>query len=200
MAHEATQNLVSIMKFKNWFEQQEKLLIIIRGIAGSGKSTEVDKLLKEFGVPREGHVFSTDDLISSDAEEYKSKIQKAIEGGYFAPMMFKLHKTNQERAIEAMRLGVSPIIIDNQNINRKEIEPYAQAGVIYDYEIRFVEPSSEHWQRIAPLLYNKKYNDNRIKFAALKLAAKNRHGVPYQKIYDNLKKFDPNLKPEDFAK
>lgn len=170
----------------------------MRSPPGAGKSFEVNKLLKQFGVPREGHVFSTDDQLDKLEGGYLAGVKKAIEGGYFSNMMFKFHKLNQEAAMSAMKNGITPIIIDNTNITKKEMQPYVEGGVAYGYEVRFIEPSSEHWQKISPLLQNKAFNDNRIRFAALKLAKKNQHEVPYETIYDMLKKWHVNPKIEDF--
>lgn len=181
-----------------WLETANKVLIIIRGVSGSGKSFEVQKLLTQFRVPQEGHVFSTDDYLDKLEGGYVAGVKRAIDEGYWDKMIYKFHKMNQERSIEAMQRGISPIIIDNTNLTRKDIYPYVEAGIIYNYEIRFVEPSSEHWKKISPLLSDKTANDNRIKFAALRLANKNKHGVPYSSIYKMLKKYEPDIKPEDF--
>jgi predicted kinase len=149
-----------------------KQLIILRGPPGSGKSFEVKKILQKYGIQ--------------------------AEGGYFSPMMYKFHMLNQERAVAAMVKGVDPIIIDNMNLDKKAMQPYVQAGLVHDYNVEFVEPSSDHWQRVAPLLQNKKLNAEQIKWAAHNLSKKNQHGVPFNSILRFLKQWHVNPKVEDF--
>lgn len=175
-----------------------KILIMMRGPPGSGKSFEVKKVLEKYQIPYEGHVFSTDEYLEKAKDGYIETIKKAIEGGYFAPMMYKFHMLNQERAIAAMEKGVNPIIIDNMNLDKKSMQPYIQAGLVHDYHIEFVEPSSEHWRRVAPLLQNKELNAEQIKWAAHNLSKKNQHGVPFDSILKFLKQWQVNPKVEDF--
>jgi adenylate kinase family enzyme len=176
----------------------DKILYIMRGPPGSGKSFEVNKILQKYGIQSEGHVFSTDEYLEKSKDGYKETIKKAIAGGYFAPMMYKFHMLNQERAFKAIEQGVTPIIIDNMNLDNTSMKPYVQAGLVHDYKIEFVEPSSEHWGRIAPLLQNKKLNAEQIKWAAHNLSKKNSHDVPFDSILKFLKKWQINPKVEDF--
>lgn len=184
--------------FKNFMENKEKILIIMRAPPGAGKSFEVDKILKEMGVPKERHVFSTDEFFEKSPDGYIETFRKAKEGGYLGQLLSKYHKMNQERAIEAMSQDVSPIIIDNTNVDLKSMRNYVESGITYGYKIEFKEPSSEHWQNIAPLLMDKNTNAERLKFAALKLANKNQHGVPYEAIQNMFNKWHVNPKVDDF--
>jgi predicted kinase len=171
------------MNFRTFLEtSNEKVLIIMRALPGAGKSFEVNKILKEKGVSKKGHVFSTDEFFDKSPDGYKETFRKAIEGGYVSELLTKYHKMNEERAKKAMSEGVSPIIIDNVNADLQSMQPYIDAGTIYGYKIVFREPSSPHWQRISPLLKNKEANAEKLKMAALELAAKNQHDVPYESI------------------
>jgi predicted kinase len=106
---------------------QIKVLIIMRGVSGSGKSTMARKIAEDRG----GIIFSTDDFFER-------------EGRYeFDPKMLpSYHAKNQARAEAAMSDGVSPIIIDNTNTQAWEMKPYVEAAVKHGYEVEIVEPGS----------------------------------------------------------
>lgn len=111
----------------------KKKLIVMRGVSGSGKSTMARKIAAERG----GVIFSTDDFFEK-------------EGGYsFDPKALPgNHAKNQSRAEEAMKAGVSPIIIDNTNTEAWEMRPYVQAAVDNGYEVEIVEPGSEGFPEV----------------------------------------------------
>ena len=105
----------------------QRVLVIMRGVSGSGKSTMARKIAEERG----GVIFSTDDYFER-------------EGRYeFDPKMLpSYHAKNQARAEAAMARGVSPIIIDNTNTQAWEMKPYVEAAKRHGYEVEIVEPGS----------------------------------------------------------
>jgi predicted kinase len=138
-----------------------KTLYIMRGLSGSGKSTLAKELVGE------GLIFSTDDLFIEKGE-YK-----------FNPGKLGVnHKQNQVNAIEAMKDGISPIVIDNTHTQSWEAKPYVKAGVEHGYEIRFAEPETE-WA-----------------FDADQLASKNTHGVPKVAIERMLARWEQEMTVE----
>lgn len=104
-----------------------RTLIIMRGVSGSGKSTTARRIASDRG----GVIFSTDDFFEKD-------------GRYvFDPRMLPTnHRMNQERAEDAMRAGISPIIIDNTNTEAWEMKPYVRSAIENGYEVEIVEPGS----------------------------------------------------------
>lgn len=139
----------------------DKILYIMRGLSGSGKST----LAKELGV--EGQIFSTDDLFIENGE-YK-----------FNPGKLGInHKANQQRAIQAMIEGKTPIVIDNTHTQSWEAKPYVEAGICHGYEIRFAQPETD-WA-----------------FDPEQLASKNTHGVPKVAIERMLARWEENMTVE----
>ena len=114
----------------NWYRKgqkmkYEKTLIICRGVSGSGKST----LAQELG--KGGVVLSSDDFFTTPTGEYVFDVSK----------LRAAHDWNQKRAEDAMRNGVSPIVIDNTNTTAKEIFVYVKLGKTYGYDIKFAEPN-----------------------------------------------------------
>ncbi len=105
-----------------------KILYIMRGVTGSGKSTKGNELVGETGA-----IFSTDDYFVNKATgAYEFAFVKLTEA----------HLWNQNRAMMAMIQGVSPVVVDNTNTQAWEAKPYVQAGVLLGYEVVIVEPST----------------------------------------------------------
>lgn len=114
--------------FKKWFieSNNQKNLIIMRGISGSGKSTLAKQEVGENGV-----IFSTDDFFMKNGM-YK-----------FNPKMIsKNHELNQKRTEEAMIREITPIIIDNTNLQAWEAKPYVELADKYNYNIKILEVPS----------------------------------------------------------
>ena len=110
-------------KFTNWLENKEnKQLILMRGISGSGKSTVAKKLVGN------GKIFSTDDFFMQDGK-YNFDVSKI---GHY-------HKLNQERTEEAMKNGISPIVIDNTMTQAWEGAEYVKLADKYGYSVKIEE-------------------------------------------------------------
>jgi predicted kinase len=138
------------------FAQQEKVMIILRGISGAGKSTKA----KELG--QGGVVLSTDDFWMENGE-YKFDVSR----------LGIAHKWNQNRALKALQEGISPIVIDNTSTTAWEMNFYAKAAVQYGYQVRIEEPDSPQWKgRMHPNMTEQEKND-----LAQELAKRNSHGV-----------------------
>lgn len=104
------------VKEKHWImdlietriKRQEKLLIIMRGVPGSGKSYLAHQL-KGNGV-----VFSTDDYFINYQGQYL----------FDRNQLGEAHEWNQKRANEALKSGTNPVVIDNTNLEAWEMQPY----------------------------------------------------------------------------
>ena len=154
------------ISFKRWLEDRtDKVLYIMRGLSGSGKST----LARKLGAG--GVVYSTDDFFMQDGE-YQFDSAKLGE----------FHKANLRRAVEAMRQGISPIVIDNTHVQAWEAKPYVEAGQKYGYHIEFKQPETD-WA-----------------FDAEELAKRNSHGTPLSGIRDMLKMWEPNINVDSVLK
>jgi len=114
-----------IQMLENRFEDKivaKKQIILLRGVSGGGKST-IAKTLVESGV-----VFSTDDFFMKD-DKYEFDPKK----------LSSHHESNVLRTENAMKKDVSPIVIDNTNINAWEMKPYVSLADKYGYEIKIAE-------------------------------------------------------------
>ena len=97
-------------------------------------------------------------------------------------MISYAHQWNQIRAEDAMKKGVSPIVIDNTNVEAWEAKPYVEKGLQYGYDIKIAEP------------------DTPWKFNAEELAKRNKHGVPKEVIEEMIEKWEPDITVEDILK
>jgi hypothetical protein len=112
----------------------------------------------------QGVIHSTDDVISSSGD-YREFFAKMIANKDFSQLS-KVHAQNLNDAIKSMKNGITPVIIDNTNIKANEPKAYVIAALKLGYD------------------------DNNIKFVdigtagveAKKLAIRNTHGVPLEKI------------------
>jgi len=128
----------------------KKIMYILRGACGSGKSTLSASLL----AGTEGMSFSTDDFFMKS-------------GNYeFEPLdISKAHKWNLKRTTEACQKAISPIVVDNTNTQRWEAKPYVEAGLRYRYVIEVKEPDTP-WRRDAVELT--KRNTHNVPFENIK--------------------------------
>uniref|UniRef100_A0A6V7L1S7 Smr domain-containing protein n=1 Tax=Bracon brevicornis TaxID=1563983 RepID=A0A6V7L1S7_9HYME len=148
-----------------------KILILLRGLPGSGKSHLSRQLIaNNVSDPcPDNFTFSTDD--------YFIKLGRGVYQ-FDARKLEEAHVFNQTRVFTAMRKGLTPIIIDNTNTQAWEMRPYAAKAVEYGYIVETLEPNT-------PWAFNPK-----------ELAKKNVHGVPRNKIEAMLDRFEHGITGE----
>ncbi|XP_022787589.1 uncharacterized protein LOC111327618 isoform X3 [Stylophora pistillata] len=105
---------------------QRKLLILMRGLPGSGKTFLAQKLKGPRGV-----VLSTDDYF------YRNH-RYEFDGSFLG----EAHEWNRSRAKTALESQWSPLIIDNTNTQSWEMKPYVSMALKYGYHIKIVEPNT----------------------------------------------------------
>ncbi|XP_042534033.1 NEDD4-binding protein 2 isoform X1 [Dipodomys spectabilis] len=126
------------------------ILVLLRGLPGSGKSFLARTLQED---NPSGVILSTDDYFYINGQ-YQFDIKYLGEA----------HEWNQNRAKEAFEKKVSPIIIDNTNLQAWEMKPYVALSQKHKYKVLFREP------------------DTWWKFKPKELARRNIHGVSKEKI------------------
>lgn len=147
-----------------------RLMIMLRGPPGSGKSYLAKKLLSESGIDHsrhKNHVFSSDDFF----------IQNNVY--VFDPnLLSQAHMFNQRNVLTATRKQVSPIIVDNTNTQAWEMRVYADLAVSAGYDLEIVEPSN--WWL----------------FKESELSKRNVHGVPKAKIRNMIERYEKHITPK----
>lgn len=99
-----------------------KIAYIMRGVAGSGKSTRARELVGKNGI-----IHSTDDY--------------SMEGGRYnrdASLLGKYHHWNLIAFSESLDQGLPVVICDNTNSHRWEFQPYIDAAVKRGYRVEIV--------------------------------------------------------------
>lgn len=136
----------------------DQILNIMRGIPGSGKSTEAAKRVGN------GIIHSTDTLIEK-AMNYRDFFADMAATGDYKPLN-RMHSLNLTNSINSMKAGITPIIIDNTNIKHADAKSYVVAALTMGYadeNIHFVDVGTAG-------------------LTAEELAERNTHGVPLDKI------------------
>uniref|UniRef100_A0A3Q2I651 NEDD4 binding protein 2 n=1 Tax=Equus caballus TaxID=9796 RepID=A0A3Q2I651_HORSE len=126
------------------------VLVLLRGLPGSGKSFLARTLQED---NPNGVILSTDDYFYINGQ-YQFDVKYLGEA----------HEWNQNRAKEAFEKKISPIIIDNTNLQAWEMKPYVALSQKYKYKVLFREP------------------DTWWKFKPKELARRNIHGISKEKI------------------
>ncbi|NXU83107.1 N4BP2 protein, partial [Xiphorhynchus elegans] len=135
-----------------------QVLVLLRGVPGSGKSYLARNLLED---NPGGIILSTDDYFYKHGQYH-----------YDPNCLGEAHDWNRKRAKEAFERGISPIIIDNTNIQAWEMKPYVTLAQQFKYKVMFREP------------------DTWWKFKPKELERRNIHGVSKEKIKRMLERYE----------
>ncbi|NWX65484.1 N4BP2 protein, partial [Promerops cafer] len=135
-----------------------EVLVLLRGVPGSGKSYLARNLLED---NPGGIILSTDDYFYKHGQYH-----------YDPDCLGEAHDWNRKRAKEAFEMRISPIIIDNTNIQAWEMKPYVTLAQQFKYKVVFREP------------------DTWWKFKPKELERRNIHGVSKEKIKRMLERYE----------
>ncbi|XP_053920712.1 NEDD4-binding protein 2 isoform X2 [Cuculus canorus] len=138
-----------------------QVLVLLRGVPGSGKSYLARTLLED---NPGGIILSTDDYFYKHGQYH-----------YDPDCLGEAHDWNRKRAKEAFEMRITPIIIDNTNIQAWEMKPYVTLAQQFKYKIMFREPDT--WWKSKPR----------------ELERRNIHGVSKEKIKRMLERYEPCL-------
>lgn len=126
-------------------------------MTGAGKSTKAKQLVGN------GVTHSTDDVLEAMGD-YREIFNKMIASGNFSELS-KAHGTNLTNAVESMKSGVSPVVIDNTCLRVRELSDYVKAAL----ELGYADA-------------NIMVEDVDTNLTAEELTKRNTHGVPLDKI------------------
>lgn len=140
--------------FPNTSPCVEKVMYIVRGLPGSGKSTFCRNMVHKItGMPLEtsrqngnvvlnnrnihalnSYIMSTDSFFTTIGQD------GAINYNFDPKLLKKYHELNKQRTQFQLQLGVTPLFIDNTNIKLEEITPYIEMATQAKYKVVVVEP------------------------------------------------------------
>ncbi|CAF1278743.1 unnamed protein product, partial [Adineta ricciae] len=141
--------------------RKTKVMFLMRGLPGSGKSTLVNILKR---------IYSQSFVICS-ADNYFLDSQGVY--NFNRDKIGEAHRVCQEHAEDACKNNVLAVIIDNTNIRMDECRPYFQKASTYGYIVIIVEPRT-NWKRDANILN-----------------IRNTHQVPADVIEGRLRQYTP---------
>jgi hypothetical protein len=180
----------------DWMKHPDNpnLLVIMRGVSGSGKSYRARELA---GDDQEA-IISADQFFGESCEEYRANW--SVDGLHAA------HKDCSARVRGRMQRQLPLVIVDNTNTRMAEMMPYFSMAVQYDYRVEVHEPTSDIWLNdIVPYLGNnkqKKENAAKLEEACQRLFEINQktHGVPLASIQKQLRRYAVGVDFDSFAK
>lgn len=105
----------------------EKVLVILRGIPGCGKSTFAKIIASA------SNICTADDYHMVDGE-YNWKPEN----------VHSAHLWCQSKARGLMKSGVSPVVVANTSTTEKEITPYIEAAKEFDYTVFTIIVENRH--------------------------------------------------------
>ncbi|CAH1712521.1 unnamed protein product [Aphis gossypii] len=145
-----------------------KVLVLMRGCQGSGKSYQAINILNLCykNAKIDDFIYSADKFfINKSNGKYNFNRNKIVEAHNWAFQKFQT----------AIELEVTPVIIDNTNCEAWEMEKYAKVAVNNGYWIEIVEPSTE-WA-----------------WDPIELAKKNTHSISYDVIVSTFHRYDHSI-------
>lgn len=158
-------------KVRWYIENGKRIMILMRGCPGSGKSYLAEGLIMSYRGKPKDYVFSTDDYFMKK------------NGYYFQPsQLTEAHQWNQTRVLKKVREGVSPVIVDNTNTQLWEMTVYASLAINHGYLIEILEPDTPWF------------------FKLNELAKRNKHGVPRDKLEIMLDRYERGISVDDLIK
>ncbi len=166
-------NFMKSVVTKKYADSSSKMLYIMRGIPGSGKSYLAREIAGE-----SGKVFSADDYHMVDGE-YKWSLENVE----------KAREWNHQRVIDAIDKGDSPVVIDNTHVKKLDmlrLKPIVELAHSRGYKVKIEEPNPQwyHWETA---------------FAPRALFERNKktHNVPLEAIEKMVSQYDKDVTVED---
>lgn len=126
----STNNDHSLSRTIDFIRKGYKLMVLVRGLPGSGKTYLATKLLNlDVGNAKwDEFLFSTNDFFN-ETGRYMYEPHKLEDA----------HTWNQRRAFKSTKNNRSPIIIDSCNLEIREMKAYCTMAVQFGYIIEIVE-------------------------------------------------------------
>ncbi len=154
--------------------ETQKIVYLMRGLPGCGKSHRAKRL-----AGAEGVVLETDEYfytqVGTDATSYD----------YDRNLLPAARQWNLDRLRDAIAAGISPIVVDRGNGLNSETREFAVCAIKGGYAVELAEPDSSWWQELRVLLKYKEFVADRLFDAwsqRLAQSTRDHHRVPASMI------------------
>ena len=141
----------------------EKVVYLMRGLPSCGKSHSAEQLAGDSGL-----------VCETDAYFFTQVGDDALSYDYDASLLAAARRWNRDRFKQAVKDGISPIVVDRGNSLSVESQRYARFAVEHGYAVELKEPASAWWQEIRVLLKYKQHTKPILMEWSKQLAAMNR--------------------------
>ena len=210
-------------KFSKWCVEAketappDRVVIIMRGLSGSGKSHTAKKMLEIYGGgdPAD-NIFSNDNYWIKDLladrrrrenlgvpidQEAEDQIELATyRQNWTGKKLGDAQKWSFDKFKKAVDQWMTPLVVDNQNVLARYMKNYVEYAEKAGYRVIIKEPESDWWRDNRHLLAanppHQRDKDKLGKFAEF-LASNNAHGVNKDVIFRNLQKWQHDLSADD---
>lgn len=154
-------------------------LVIMRGVPGSGKSTEARAIRDD--ATRLGFT----------AAVHSTDIYFTTKGVYaFDPARLATnHEKNKRAAHRSMLSGINVVVIDNTNTTEGEYGDYVAMALDLGYSVEFREPATQWWADAVATLKEGRSPADVDQHADI-LASRCSHGVPEYIIAEMLHRYE----------
>jgi len=119
---------------KIYRKAQNKILYVMRGTSGSGKSTKAKSLP---GVT-EDNIFEPDKLIADNLQDYNAFFEGMDVTNNWSPLA-KIHNRVHELLEQAMQEGRTPLVLDDMNLKAWNCKHGVEAAIRNGYEVNFID-------------------------------------------------------------
>ena len=165
-----------------------RVVYLMRGLPGCGKSTTARQLAGEHGL-----VCETDDYfysqVGSDSKSYD----------YDAALLPAARSWNIDQFTEALQRRQFPVVVDRGNGLNVETQAYVLLADEHGYATETREPTSPWWQELRVLLRYREFVADELfdQWAiALSVQSRHRHRVPAETIQRWMLAWQPDLTVE----
>nr|XP_018900656.1 PREDICTED: NEDD4-binding protein 2 [Bemisia tabaci] len=148
-----------------------KIMVLMRGCPGSGKSHAAHEIIQTLYGKVENpkkYIFSADDFFINANGVYNFNPEN----------LGQAHQTTQAKVLNALKAGITPVIIDNTNTQTWEMKIYASMAISWGYYLEVLEPLT------------------RWKWDAKMLTRKSTHNIPLFKVRDMLERYERDITGE----